>query len=133
MLHVAVCLIWQIGQPFLLVVLSLVREIHQARMVFPVAFWSCFMWDVRWCHTVCSPGILCMDISPPWSCSSFHNSSVRVSINQDRDVSCPIVCFISSSSSSRTVSDGSWIRCCICLPMSWEGVSLSPLPGQEFS
>ena len=43
------------------------------------------MWAVRWCHTVCNPGTKCIERSPPWDCSSFHSSSVRVSISHGTD------------------------------------------------
>ena len=102
------CRVWQVehSERLLLVLFSLAREIRQDRMVSPVTFRSCFMWAVRWCHTVRSPGTKCIERSPPWNCSSFHSSSMRVSVNHDRGVSWLIVCFMSSSSSSRVASEG---------------------------
>ncbi len=101
---------------------SRARERHHDRMVSPVAFLSCFLWSVRWCHTVCNPGTDCIERSPLWNCSSFHNSSVKISISHDSGVSWLNVCFMSSSSARRVASEGSWMRFCINLPISLEGV-----------
>ncbi len=66
------------------------------------------MWSVRWCHIVCNPGTDCIERSPLWNCSSFHNSSMRISISHDSGVSWLNVCFMSPNSARRVSSEGSW-------------------------